>query len=434
MKRAVKTRESGYALLFIFLTMAVIGILFYAAMPRVAFEAQRDQEQLLIDRGEQYKRAIQVYFRKFKKYPAKIEDLENTSGQRFLRQRYKDPMTGKDEWRPIHVVNGVFTDSLTQKNKKKQDPASVNNFITELKAMGDGSAPVNSAVSVGTRQRPGQSAEGAESMAPALPADPNSEPEPTESPDANALPQLPSNFQPNPPAPGLPAALTMGRLDSNGNPINPTNGFTNGVPNQPNLPGMPGRPGQSPSGPDMIRNILTSPRPGGPPPGIFTGNQGGVNQQPGQNQAINNDLNSLGQPNSIATPNPGGAAPGFPQPSSATNVLGNNGIAGNAQPGANFNNSLVGGGAGGSGIAGFASKAERSGIKIYNEKSKYNEWEFIYDFAKDKSMGGGQMNLPNQPGLNPSAPGTPAQPAAPVTPNPASVNPPPPPPASPSGL
>ena len=37
----------------------------------------------------------------FGRYPAKIEDLELTSQQRFLRKRYKDPITGKD-FRLLH--------------------------------------------------------------------------------------------------------------------------------------------------------------------------------------------------------------------------------------------------------------------------------------------------------------------------------------------
>ena len=57
-----------------------------------------------------------MYFVQFKKYPAKIEDLENTNNKRFLRRRYIDPMTGKDEWRLVHVNGmGQLTDSLVQK-------------------------------------------------------------------------------------------------------------------------------------------------------------------------------------------------------------------------------------------------------------------------------------------------------------------------------
>jgi hypothetical protein len=39
----------------------------------------------------------------------------------------------------------------------------------------------------------------------------------------------------------------------------------------------------------------------------------------------------------------------------------------------------------GSGIAGVASKAEADSIIIYNERTRYNEWEFIYDLRKDRS-------------------------------------------------
>jgi type II secretory pathway pseudopilin PulG len=111
-----RDNERGFALLIVFLLAAVVALMLYQQLPRVAFESQREKEQLLIDRGEQYKRAIQMYFVAFKKYPSKIEDLENTNNKRFLRRRYIDPMTGKDEWRLIHVnAAGQLTDSQVQK-------------------------------------------------------------------------------------------------------------------------------------------------------------------------------------------------------------------------------------------------------------------------------------------------------------------------------
>ena len=45
----------------------------------------------------------------------------------------------------------------------------------------------------------------------------------------------------------------------------------------------------------------------------------------------------------------------------------------------------------GGGIAGVASTVERTGIKIYNEKEKYNEWEFLYDLTKDKTGAGAAL-------------------------------------------
>jgi type II secretory pathway pseudopilin PulG len=108
--------ESGFAMLIVFVLAAVIAISLYMEMPRVAFEKQRDREQMLVDRGLQYRRGIQLYYRKFGLYPTSMDDLETKNNMRFLRHRYKDPMTGKDEWRLIHMgPGGVLTDSLLQK-------------------------------------------------------------------------------------------------------------------------------------------------------------------------------------------------------------------------------------------------------------------------------------------------------------------------------
>jgi hypothetical protein len=40
------------------------------------------------------------------------------------------------------------------------------------------------------------------------------------------------------------------------------------------------------------------------------------------------------------------------------------------------------------GIAGVASTAEGKGIHVINERTKYKEWEFVYDVKKDKTVVG----------------------------------------------
>ena len=40
------------------------------------------------------------------------------------------------------------------------------------------------------------------------------------------------------------------------------------------------------------------------------------------------------------------------------------------------------------GIAGVASKSEDVGIKVYNGKETYNEWEFVYDYRRDTGAAG----------------------------------------------
>ena len=52
-------------------------------------------------RGKQYRRAIQLYYRKFHAYPPNVDALVKTNEIRFLRKKYIDPMTGKDDWKPI---------------------------------------------------------------------------------------------------------------------------------------------------------------------------------------------------------------------------------------------------------------------------------------------------------------------------------------------
>lgn len=53
---------------------------------------------------EQYVRAIQLYQRKFPgQYPASIKVLESTNNMRFLRHVYIDPLTGKADYKLIHL-------------------------------------------------------------------------------------------------------------------------------------------------------------------------------------------------------------------------------------------------------------------------------------------------------------------------------------------
>jgi hypothetical protein len=72
------------------------------AAPTIAFEVRRDREEEMIHRGVQYSRAIKRYVKKTGRFPSRIEDLENTNNIRFLRKRYKDPVTNKD-FKLLHV-------------------------------------------------------------------------------------------------------------------------------------------------------------------------------------------------------------------------------------------------------------------------------------------------------------------------------------------
>src|SRR5215469_4758605 len=89
-------RESGYILITLMLMASMVVLLLAVVLPKITQQLQRDREEEMIHRGVQYSRAIRRYYKKFGRYPTRIEDLESTNNMRFLRKRYKDPITGKD--------------------------------------------------------------------------------------------------------------------------------------------------------------------------------------------------------------------------------------------------------------------------------------------------------------------------------------------------
>jgi type II secretory pathway pseudopilin PulG len=91
-----KSGERGYVLLALLLFVALLSIGIFTTIQRIDFQIKRDREEELIHRGVQYSRAVRKYFKKFNRYPTRIEELENTNNYRSLRRRYKDPITGKD--------------------------------------------------------------------------------------------------------------------------------------------------------------------------------------------------------------------------------------------------------------------------------------------------------------------------------------------------
>ena len=110
-RNAPRNSEQGYILLFLLLTIALMAIFAATLVTSIKFDMKRDREEEMIHRGVQYTRAIRAYYRKFNRFPAKIEDLENTNQYRCLRKRYKDPLTGKD-FKLVHFGEVKFSGGL----------------------------------------------------------------------------------------------------------------------------------------------------------------------------------------------------------------------------------------------------------------------------------------------------------------------------------
>lgn len=82
------------------IALSVMAVLMGALLPHWTTLATREKEQELVFRGNQYARAIGLFQRKFANAaPPSIDVLVE---QRFLRKKYKDPITNSD-FQPIYA-------------------------------------------------------------------------------------------------------------------------------------------------------------------------------------------------------------------------------------------------------------------------------------------------------------------------------------------
>jgi len=104
---ARRAGERGYALLFVLFLVALALIGASTAVLNYWTEGQREKEAVMIWRGQQYQRAIGMFYRKYGRFPTRIDDLVKVQqgGIRFLRQAYTNPMNKNDgSWRFIYVT------------------------------------------------------------------------------------------------------------------------------------------------------------------------------------------------------------------------------------------------------------------------------------------------------------------------------------------
>ena len=110
--------QRGYAMAALLVSIGVMMVLMSVAMPVWRHEVQREKEAELIFRGEQYARAINLYQRKIGpgNFPPSIDFLVQ---QRFLRKKYKDPITDGD-FQIIPVAAGVPQGQPQQSQQSQQ--------------------------------------------------------------------------------------------------------------------------------------------------------------------------------------------------------------------------------------------------------------------------------------------------------------------------
>jgi type II secretory pathway pseudopilin PulG len=146
-----RSSQRGYVLLTLLLMMAMIAIAAAIVAPTLATQIRRDREDELIHREMQYRTAIRRFIKQTGRYPMTLDDLDK--GQvRYLRRRYKDPMTGRD-FKLLHMLDIPRVGGGLQGSLASQQPS------TNVTASGDssgaaGSAPGDQADATGGETQP----------------------------------------------------------------------------------------------------------------------------------------------------------------------------------------------------------------------------------------------------------------------------------------
>src|SRR6476469_3444537 len=86
--------ERGFMMVALLISIAIMAVAMSVALPAWSTMARREREAELVFRGEQYARAIALFQRRYAgAYPPNIDVLVT---ERFLRKRFKDPITDDD--------------------------------------------------------------------------------------------------------------------------------------------------------------------------------------------------------------------------------------------------------------------------------------------------------------------------------------------------
>jgi type II secretory pathway pseudopilin PulG len=110
----VTSKEAGYTLAVVMVFTSVLLVTLSGALINWQKAIQREREEELIYRGKQFMRAVELWQRKFPgTYPTTIDALLSTNNTRFLRKKWKDPITNSDEWRLLKVNSDGSISGLT---------------------------------------------------------------------------------------------------------------------------------------------------------------------------------------------------------------------------------------------------------------------------------------------------------------------------------
>ncbi len=135
-KSAIRN-PNGFTYIALLAAIVIIGITLGSATKSWQNVAQREKEEELLFRGNQYRLAIESYYnyQGRRQFPNTIDvllkDERSPNGKRHLRQQYKDPITGEDFEVVRDMLHGNAIKGVYSKSEKM--PIKQANFPEELK-------------------------------------------------------------------------------------------------------------------------------------------------------------------------------------------------------------------------------------------------------------------------------------------------------------
>jgi len=368
--RQRRLRETGFAyLMALFLVLAMV-IASQVAVQNALTLGRRDKEQDMLWRGNQYIRAIRLYYRKTGHYPQTLDDLEKGLPElHFLRAAaYKDPMNTDDgSWRFIYVNgSGQIIGSVRYATLQQMAYLDVNGCPPP--------APVEETAT-------GSSSSGSSSFGAG----------------SNASSGF-SGFSSSTNATSAIGALGSGATGSTGiggaSMGTGMNGTTNGTLPQTNPCGTP-NPNQSSNGngsQNSSQNGLENSSQSGSSSdsssqnssGTSSGSSSGTSTDTSTDQAGNSSSNASSSSSSSTSGNASSTGAGASSTSSASSGSFAPGQIPNPllllKPTGPVDEPVVGGF-----LTGVGSKVDRTSIRVFKGGKKYIDWEFIWNPLEDQA-------------------------------------------------
>jgi type II secretory pathway pseudopilin PulG len=131
-------KQTGFTLMGAMIMVAAMGAGLAAYGQLASHAAQREKEAELLFRGNQYRQAIESYYKKDQKYPRALaellEDRRYPNPAHHLRKLHADPITGRPEWGLMEAPGGGI---MGVYSKSEDAPIKTGGFTLANKTFAD---------------------------------------------------------------------------------------------------------------------------------------------------------------------------------------------------------------------------------------------------------------------------------------------------------